>query len=103
MFQANVDANSIVKVVFNSSVLGKYIRIHPTNCSIRCALRMELYGCNSKEGIVIIFYIGIFSWQRKEILRTFVKSYKASIESECMACIIIDLVIENLLYGTTYR
>ncbi|XP_068703646.1 contactin-4-like isoform X2 [Montipora foliosa] len=51
VFQANVDANSIVKVVFNSSVLGKFIRIHPTNCSIRCALRMELYGCNSTGGM----------------------------------------------------
>ena len=54
VFQANVDANSTVKVVFNSSVLGKFIRIHPTNCSIRCALRMELYGCNSTGGIVFI-------------------------------------------------
>ncbi|XP_068720403.1 receptor-type tyrosine-protein phosphatase delta-like [Montipora capricornis] len=51
VFQANVDANSIVKVGFNSSVVGKFIRVHPTNCSIRCALRMELYGCNSTEGI----------------------------------------------------
>ncbi|XP_068719606.1 cell adhesion molecule DSCAML1-like [Montipora capricornis] len=51
VFQANVDANSIVKVVFNSSVFGKFIRIHPTDCSIRCALRMELYGCNSTGGI----------------------------------------------------
>ena len=64
VFQANVDANSIVKVVFNSSVLGKFIRIHPTNCSIRCALRMELYGCNSTGGIVVIFYIGILATER---------------------------------------
>ena len=59
VFQANVDASSTVKVLFNSSVLGKYIRIHPISCSIRCALRMELYGCSSTGGIVIIFYIGI--------------------------------------------
>ncbi|XP_068704192.1 EGF-like repeat and discoidin I-like domain-containing protein 3 [Montipora foliosa] len=54
VFQANVDANSTVKVVFNSSVFGKFIRIHPTDCSMRCALRMELYGCNSTGGYTIV-------------------------------------------------
>ena len=54
MFEANVDDTNTVKVDLSPSVIAQYIRLHPTNCSNRCALRMEIDGCNSTAGIAML-------------------------------------------------
>ena len=51
MIEGNVDNASVKTVVLNPSVIAQYIRLHPTNCNNRCALRMELYGGNMTAGM----------------------------------------------------
>ena len=50
VFQANANDMMVTTVVLNPLVVAQYIRLHPTNCSNYCTLRMELYGCNSTAG-----------------------------------------------------
>ncbi|XP_022804804.1 contactin-3-like isoform X2 [Stylophora pistillata] len=51
VFQANVNDDKIKTVLFKPSHVAQYIRLYPTNCSNTCALRFELYGCNSTTGL----------------------------------------------------
>ena len=50
VFQGNTNDNGTKRVLVNPLVTAQYIRLHPTNCSGHCALRMEFYGC--KSGII---------------------------------------------------
>ena len=51
MIEGNVDSASVKTVVLHPSIIAQYIRLHPTNCSNRCALRMELYGGSITAGM----------------------------------------------------
>ncbi|XP_073253396.1 neogenin-like [Porites lutea] len=51
VFQGNTNDNGTRRVLVNPLVTAQYIRLHPTNCSGHCALRMEFYGCKSDPTI----------------------------------------------------
>ncbi|KAM7435431.1 hypothetical protein ABFA07_014659 [Porites harrisoni] len=51
VFQGNTNDNGTKRVLVNPLVTAQYIRLHPTNCSGHCALRMEFYGCKSDPTI----------------------------------------------------
>ncbi|XP_028655575.1 coagulation factor V [Erpetoichthys calabaricus] len=44
-FEANKDAYGTVENIFDPPIIGRYIRLHPTDYYIRPTVRMELYGC----------------------------------------------------------
>lgn len=50
IFQANSDRFTVVKNVFHSPIITRFIRIHPETWNGRISMRTEFYGC--KKGIV---------------------------------------------------
>ena len=53
IFTGNTDVNTVVESKMVPCIVARYVRIHPGyKLAIQVCLRLELYGCLNKEGLL---------------------------------------------------
>lgn len=51
IFPANNDSDEEALTIFNLPLFGRYIRIHPLGWINDIALRLEVLGCDTQQGL----------------------------------------------------
>ena len=56
MYEANRDQNTIVVNTLEAPIKARFIRLEPQEWYGHISMRMELYGCSLKSGILCLFF-----------------------------------------------